>query len=309
MRTPSYVDSYQSGLLRRRATLARELLRHCSLCPRNCGIDRLVGEKGCCRTGELARVAACHAHFGEEPPLVGWRGSGTIFMSSCNLLCTFCQNYDISHRAEGEDLQAGSLAAMMLALQEKGCHNINIVSPTHVVPQMLEALIPAVEGGLMIPLVYNCSGYEKIETLRILEGIIDIYMPDFKFWDETMADRFCRAPDYPVRAREAIREMHRQTGDLKTDSSGLAYRGLLVRHLVMPNDAAGSRQVVEFLAREISASTYVNIMDQYRPSGTAGTDPLIGRPGHREEYLAAIEAAREAGLDRIECGGAFFRAS
>ncbi|OPY92477.1 MAG: hypothetical protein A4E73_01093 [Syntrophaceae bacterium PtaU1.Bin231] len=302
MATPSYRAAYGSGLLQERAERARSLLRRCLLCPRNCAVDRRSGPSGCCRTGTKARVAACQAHFGEETVLVGRHGSGTIFMSCCNLLCTFCQNYDISHGGEGGEVDAGQLAAMMLALQGRGCRNINLVTPTHVVPQILEALVCAAEKGLRIPLVYNSAGYEKVETLRLLDGIVDIYMPDFKFWEGTWAERFCRAPDYPVRAREALREMHRQVGDLQVDASGTACRGLLVRHLVMPGGVAGSREIMEFLAREISKNTFVNIMDQYRPCGESRRDALIGRPLHEDEYRSAVRAAREAGLTRIDGG-------
>jgi len=302
MITPSYIAAYQSGLLQERADLARSALRRCLLCPRDCGVDRTESASGCCRTGRKARVAACQAHFGEESVLVGRHGSGTIFMSFCNLLCTFCQNYDISHGAEGEEVHTGQLAAMMLALQERGCHNINLVTPTHVVPQILDALIRAVEGGLRMPLVYNCAGYEKVDTLRLLDGIVDIYMPDFKFWDATWADRFCRAPDYPLRAREALLEMHRQVGDLQMDKSGMACRGLLVRHLVMPGGVAGSREIMEFLAREVSRDTYVNIMDQYRPCGEAWKDSLVNRPLRGDEHRSAVRAARDAGLTRLDGG-------
>ncbi|MCF8062001.1 MAG: radical SAM protein, partial [Deltaproteobacteria bacterium] len=269
---PGYVALARSGELKKRAETAVARMAHCKLCPRACGVDRLNGELGFCRTGRQARVASYSAHFGEESPLVGTHGSGTIFMSSCNLLCCFCQNREISHGNEGEDAEPDQVARVMLLLEQQGCHNINVVTPSHVVPQVLEALVVAAGRGLSIPLVYNSSGYDEVETLRLLDGVADIYMPDFKFWDGIWADRYCGAPDYPEKARAALREMHRQVGDLELDRSGIAGRGLLVRHLVMPGGIAGTRQVAEFIAKEISADTYVNVMDQYRPCGDAGRD-------------------------------------
>jgi putative pyruvate formate lyase activating enzyme len=245
-------------------------------------------------------VASYNAHFGEEAPLVGRHGSGTIFLSSCNLLCGFCQNYEISHGGEGIEVESEQMADMMLLLAERGCHNINFVTPTHVVPQILEALVPAIERGLRIPLVYNSSGYDREETLQLLDGVFDIYMPDFKFWDGKYAKRFCDAEDYPQIARKAIQEMHRQVGNLETDEEGIAQRGLLVRHLVMPNGVAGTGGVSGFLARQISPNTYVNIMDQYRPCGTANQDPLINRRLTAEEFRDAIQAAKNQGLVRLD---------
>ncbi len=276
------------------------LLANCRLCPRRCGVNRLANELGVCRTGRLARVASYSPHFGEEAPLVGVKGSGTIFMSSCNLFCSFCQNSDISHGNQGIDLEATRIAQIMLELSEQGCHNINIVTPTHVVPQILEALSIAAEAGLAIPLVYNSGGYELVDTLRLLEGVVDIYMPDFKFWDGKWADRFCSAPDYPERAGEALREMHRQVGDLVLDDGGIARRGLLVRHLVMPGEISGTRNVADFIAREISPDTYLNVMDQYRPCGYAVQDETINRRLTSHEFKTAIEAARNAGLKRLD---------
>jgi len=272
----------------------------CRLCPRRCGADRLAGETGVCRSTDKVVVASYSPHFGEEAPLVGTHGSGTIFFSLCNLLCSFCQNFEISHRPAGEALEPGELAGVMIRLKKLGCHNINFVTPTHVVPQILQALIPAVDQGLDLPLVYNCGGYESAETLRLLEGIIDIYMPDFKFWDNRWAERFCSVPDYRERAREAVLEMHRQVGDLQLDAKGLAERGLLVRHLIMPDDIAGSREVMSFLAREISPRTYVNVMGQYRPCGLARRDEHINRSIYPAELTAAVKAAREAGLERLD---------
>ena len=300
MEEPSYLYLHREGKLEQRIAEVLDLMKSCRLCPRFCGVNRVAGETGFCRTGSLARVASFHAHFGEEAPLVGSSGSGTIFFSSCNLLCSFCQNYDISHLAEGAEVKPEELAAMMMRLSRQGCHNINFVTPTHVVPQILQALPLAIEGGLHVPLVFNCGGYELVSTLRILEGIIDIYMPDFKFWDERWAHRFCGVSDYRARAAEAIREMHRQVGDLIVDERGVARRGLLVRHLVMPNDVAGTEEVVKFLAREISVDTYVNVMAQYRPCGKAHDDTFIGRGIAREEYNKAVQEAVKAGLTRLD---------
>ena len=266
------------------------MLKECRLCPRQCAVDRLNNEKGFCKTGRMARVASYNAHFGEEAPLVGRAGSGTIFFSSCNLLCSFCQNYDISHLGEGMEMKPEELAAIMIQLQSRGCHNINLVTPTHVVPQIMEALLIAVENGLAIPIVYNSGGYDRVETLKLLRGIIDIYMPDFKFWNNLWADRYCSAPDYKDIAVSALKEMHSQVGDLKIDSSGLAFRGLLVRHLVMPAGISGTKEVMEFLSKEISPYTYVNVMDQYRPCGTAYQDNNINRGISSKEYSDALEA-------------------
>ncbi|SPD75206.1 Radical SAM domain protein [uncultured Desulfobacterium sp.] len=300
MTEPSYLRLYRKGELAARVKSLLELISPCRLCPRQCGADRLAGETGFCSTGRRARVASFNAHFGEEDPLVGTHGSGTIFISSCNLLCSFCQNYEISHLAEGEEITADEMASMMIHLQQRGCHNINFVTPTHVAPQIVEALIPAVEQGLDIPLVYNCGGYDSKETLALLDGVFDIYMPDFKFWDDTSAKRFCNTDDYRMRAIEAIREMHRQVGDLVLDRDGIAIKGLLVRHLVMPNNVAGTEKIMDFLATEISKNTYVNVMDQYRPCGAAHEDEMINRRLTAGEYIDAVEAAKKAGLTRLD---------
>ncbi len=297
---PSYIALYQNGTLQKRVRHAVERLAACDLCPRKCGVNRLSGEVGFCGAGRKIKIASYNAHFGEEAPLVGRFGSGTVFLSHCNLRCHFCQNYDISHLAEGLEVEPEQAAGMMLQLAERQCHNINFVTPSHLVPQILEALIPAIEGGLNVPLVYNSSAYDRKETLRLLEGIVDIYMPDFKFWDTQWAERFCDAPDYPEMAREAIREMYRQVGDLEMNAEGIATRGLLVRHLVMPNGTAGTAEVTTFLANEISPATYTNIMDQYHPCGTAGEDSLINRQLTAEEFREALSAAEHSGLTRLE---------
>jgi putative pyruvate formate lyase activating enzyme len=300
VREPAYIRLYNQGRLEGRVKQAIRLLEECRLCPRQCRVDRLHNEKGICRTGRKALVASFHAHYGEESPLVGRSGSGTIFFSYCNLLCSFCQNYEISHLGEGMEVDEKELAGMMLELQQRGCHNINLVTPTHVVPQILEALLVAVDNGLSIPLVYNTSGYDRVSTLKLLRGIVDIYMPDFKFWDEQWAKTYCNAPDYREVAALALKETHSQVGDLIMDSNGIAERGLLVRHLVMPQGVSGTRQVMEFIAKEISPHTYVNVMDQYRPRGTAYQDEYINRSISAKEYSEALKWARDAGLHRLD---------
>ncbi len=297
---PSYIELFEKGELEKKAQKAIKLLENCKICPRECGVNRIKGEKGFCRTGRKAIVASYNPHFGEEAPLVGKNGSGTIFISSCNLLCSFCQNYEISHLMEGVEVEAEQIAYMMLELQNMGCHNINFVTPTHVVPQILEALLIAVKQGLNIPLVYNSGGYDKKDTIKLLDGVFDIYMPDFKFWDSKWAKKYMNASDYRERAKEAIKEMHRQVGDLVVNEEGIAVRGLIIRHLVMPNGIAGTEHIMKFIAEEISKNTYVNIMDQYRPCGKAVEDPIINRMITVEEYREAIEFAKKAGLKRLD---------
>lgn len=275
-------------------------LSDCDICPRLCRVDRAGGELGFCRTGRNAVVASFGPHFGEEAPLVGTRGSGTVFFSGCNLLCAFCQNYGISHLGEGEEAGAEKLAGIFLAVQRTGCHNLNLVTPTHVVPQIVEALSIAVPRGLSIPVVFNCGGYESLDTLRELDGVVDIYMPDVKFLDPERAKRYCGAPDYPDVVRAAVREMARQVGPLELDRRGTARRGLLVRHLVMPGDASTTRAVIDFLAGEIGEDTYLNLMDQYRPCGRALEFPEIGRRTSAEEWREARDYALSRGLDRLD---------
>jgi putative pyruvate formate lyase activating enzyme len=246
----------------------------------------------------LPRVSSHGPHFGEEPQLVGRRGSGTIFLAGCNLRCCFCQNYELSHGLEGREVPPEEVGFMMLRLEELGCHNINLVTPTHYTPQLLEAVKVAAVEGLAIPLVYNCGGYESLETLALLDGVVDIYMPDFKFWTEAPAARYANAPAYPETARLAVREMHRQVGDLVIEG-GVATRGLLVRHLVMPGLAGEARGIFDFLAREISRDTFVNVMDQYRPCWQADRFPEIARRPGREEFAEALKLARQAGLTRV----------
>ena len=297
---PAYLETYNRNLLNEKIEQAHEILNACNLCPRGCGVDRLSGEKGICQTGEHAIVSSFNPHFGEESPLVGGHGSGTIFFARCNLLCVFCQNYDISHEGEGVEFSSEQLAKAMLFLQDKGCPNINFVTPTHVVPQILAALAKAIEAGLRVPLVYNTGGYDRSETLAILDGVFDIYMPDFKFWDPKVAEELSDAPDYPEVAREALKEMHRQVGDLVTDQQGIAQRGLLIRHLVLPEGLAGTRQVMGFLAKEISPNSYVNIMAQYRPCGRASEVQALMRSITKEEHDEAIQTARNEGITRLD---------
>ena len=296
---PAYLESYKNRILKKRKEQAFEQLKNCHLCPRNCGVDRTVGETGICKTGIKAVVASYAPHFGEEAPLVGRYGSGTIFFTHCNLLCSFCQNYDISHEGHGIEVSNSHLARIMLELQNMGCHNINFVTPSHVIPQILATLEIAIEHGLNIPLVYNTSAYDHVESLQLLDGIIDIYMPDFKFWDSKVAEETCNAPDYPEKSQSAIKEMYRQVGDLQIED-GIANRGLLVRHLVLPNELAGTKKIMHFLANEISINTYVNIMPQYRPSGTAINYKDLSRPLTNEEFESAIEIARQKGLLRLD---------
>lgn len=275
-------------------------LKDCTLCPRRCAVDRLEGEKGVCSTGRRARVAGVDAHFGEERPLVGKYGSGTIFFGNCNLLCNFCQNYDISHGGAGRPVSDEDLAQMMLSLQHQGCHNINLVTPSHVVPQIIAALEIAKRKELNLPIVYNSSGYDRVSILKLLDGLVDIYMPDFKFWDESVAEKTCGAPDYPEAARRAINEMHRQVGDLTLDANGIAIKGLLLRHLVLPDGLAGTRDIIAFVVREISSETYVNIMPQYRPCGRAAEIKALARPITSEEFEIALQDAKEMGIHRLD---------
>ena len=296
----AYLETHRNGLIRERIKKSMALLQNCTLCPRLCRVNRLEGEKGTCRAGRFPEVSSYSPHFGEERPLVGRHGSGTIFLTRCNLRCRFCQNYSISHLGEGREVPSDRLARMMLELQNLGCHNINFVTPTHFVPQILEALPAAIENGLRVPLVYNSSGYDSVSTLRLLDGIFDIYMPDFKFSEPGPSEEYCQAPDYPDIARRAIKEMHRQVGDLVIDEGGIARRGLLVRHLVLPDGLAGTAGVVRFLADEISPSTYLNVMDQYHPCGDIPPHSPLGRRISAAEYEEALEAARQAGLTRLD---------
>jgi len=297
---PAYIDTVSDGTIKEKIRDAFEILEDCVLCPRLCGVNRLSGETGVCKTGKNAAVSNFNPHFGEESPLVGTHGSGTIFFTRCNLLCIFCQNYDISHEAYGEEVSAEQIAGMMLMLQRSGCHNINFVTPSHVIPQILAAVEIAAEKGLCVPLIYNTGGYDRPEILKLLDGVFDIYMPDFKFWDPEIAKAACDAEDYPEVARDAIIEMHRQVGDLVIDESGLACRGLLIRHLVLPQGLAGTRDIMRFIASEISPDTYINIMPQYRPCGRASEIKALAGFPSRTEYENALKIAKEEGIKRLD---------
>ncbi len=296
---PGYRGLLRSGELKERVAEAQERMHACDLCPRECTVDRAV-ETGACRTGMEAMVASFAPHFGEEDPLRGTSGSGTIFFAGCNLNCKYCQNYDISQRGRGREVEPEDLASMMLTLQSQGCHNINLVSPSHVVAPILVALLIAAEAGLRRPIVYNTGGYDAVSTLKLLDGVVDIYMPDMKYADAEAGHQYSGIPDYPQVNQAAVREMHRQVGDLALDENGIALRGLLVRHLVLPNGLAGTAEIAQFLAEEISPDTYINVMDQYRPCYRAHELPPLDRPITSAEFQAAMEAARQAGLHRFD---------
>ncbi len=298
--TPAYIKTFKKGLLEEKINAARKILSFCKLCPRECGVDRLSGQTGVCNTGEKALVSSYNPHFGEEAPLVGTGGSGTIFFTHCNLLCLFCQNYDISHEGFGEEVTSEQLAKIMLDLQDVGCHNINFVTPSHVVPQILSAILLAVKEGLNIPLVYNTGGYDSVETLKLLDDVFDIYMPDFKFWSSEIAEAACKAKDYPEIARNALIEMHRQVGDLTLNENEIAVRGILVRHLVLPRGLAGTGDIMKFIATDISSNSYVNIMAQYRSCGRASEIEGLSTRLTPKEFETAYQAAIEEGITRLD---------
>lgn len=299
--TPAYVGLLETGELARRVELAWRHLESCDLCARYCRVDRTKTVEGAvCRTGERAVVASYGPHHGEEDPLRGWAGSGTIFFTWCNLRCVFCQNWDISQRATGRELEPRQLADMMLELQRDGCHNINLVTPSHVVAQIIAATYDASQRGLALPLVYNTSGYDSLEALTLLDGIVDIYMPDMKYGDSGLARKYSKVRNYVEANRAAVKEMHRQVGDLVLDAKGIAQRGLLVRHLILPHGIAGTGEVLEFLAAEISRNTYLNLMDQYRPHYHADEYPELNRPLTGDEYREALAAAERLGLTRLD---------
>lgn len=308
---PAYLRLHRTGELQTRVETGLHELEDCCACPRNCHVNRLKNETRVCNTGRYARVASVFPHFGEEDCLRGWNGSGTIFFALCNLRCVFCQNWDISQQQAGGEYPPERIADLMLALQGRGCHNINFVTPEHVVPQVLEAVAAAVPMGLNLPIVYNTSAYDSVESLKLLDGIVDIYMPDFKFWNYESSRRYAKARDYPERAREAIAEMHRQVGPLKFGPDGLARRGVLVRHLVMPGQADEAAAICRWLARELSQDTYINLMAQYRPEFQVGAAGKNGSPQYVEinrwptpaEMQAARAAARAAGLWRFDQRG------
>lgn len=328
---PGYLRLLRSGELEQRVQQALAELEDCRVCPRDCRVDRLhalpanggrppsepshpgrlvasrtvpahIPKGTSCFTGRYARVASAFPHFGEEDCLRGWKGSGTIFFSFCNLRCVFCQNWDVSQVGEGREARPDELAGLMLDLQVRGCHNINFVTPEHVVPQLLEAVLLAAQAGLRLPLVYNTSAYDSLRSLELLEGVVDIYMPDFKYWDPQLARRYLKAEDYPDVARRTIREMHRQVGPLAFDRHGLAVCGVLVRHLVMPGAAEDARHIMHFLAHELSPDAYVNIMDQYRPAGSVeeGKYPELCRRPSAAEIDLVVASARAEGLWRFD---------
>jgi putative pyruvate formate lyase activating enzyme len=295
---PEYIKLIKSGKLGKRIASLYKILESCELCPRKCKVNRLEGEKGYCRAGSNLTISSYGPHFGEEPELVGRRGSGTIFMTHCNLLCVYCQNFNISHQGYGEEVSIEEAAKMMLSLQNRGCHNINLVTPTHYAPQLIKATEAAAGKGLKLPLVWNCGGYENVEVIKLLDGVVDIYMPDVKYGNEESAERYSNTPEYFELSMESLLEMYRQVGDLKVDERGIAYSGLLIRHLVLPNNLAGSEKVLEFIAKEISEECYVNIMAQYRPRGKAYEYEELSRRPTRDEYFRVVNFARKLGLHR-----------
>lgn len=298
---PGYLSLHLSGELRKRGEALWEILKDCRLCPRECGVDRTSGETGFCNASSDLKVASFNAHFGEERPLVGVGGSGTIFLSHCNLGCIFCQNWDISHRGAGSHVEISQFAAMMLQLQEAGCSNINIVTPTHFSPHMVLALDMAAEGGLRLPLVYNTCGWERAEILELLDGIVDIYLADFKYMENELAARYSSdAVTYPEITQNALIEMDRQVGVALPEVNGLVYRGLMIRHLVMPGGASSSGEAMQWIANNLPKETYVNIMIQYRPAYRAHLYPEIDTHISGEEYGLVIEEARGCGLSNLD---------
>jgi putative pyruvate formate lyase activating enzyme len=296
---PAYLALLRSGELKQRVQTAYERLHACDLCGRRCNLDRYE-QLGACQTGVSAVMSSFGPHLGEEDPLRGHQGSGTIFFAWCNLSCQFCQNYDISQLGHGREAEPEELARVMLSLQAQGCHNINLVSPTHVTPQILAAVLIAAEGGLRLPLVWNTGGYDSHATMALLDGVVDIFMPDMKYADEDIGYRYSKVKHYPAVNQAAVKEMHRQVGDLTLDENGIALRGLLVRHLVLPEGLAGTDEIARFLAQEVSRDTYINVMDQYRPCYKAHELPPLNRPITRTEYEQALEQAHKAGLHRFD---------
>lgn len=302
---PAYLSLHKSGELAKRAEQLWKRMASCTLCPRLCRVNRLQGETGLCQArGTRLDVSSFHAHFGEERPLVGRGGSGTIFFTHCSMRCVFCQNWDISHLGRGSNTSPEQLAEMMIRLQERGAHNINVVTPTHYVAHILKALDIAAGRGLRLPVVYNTSGYEQLDILQVLDGIVDIYLPDFKYWDSEMAGRYSAgATDYPEKVRQGILEMNRQVGVAKPGKDGIIYRGLMIRHLVMPNNVGGSEQIMEWIAENLPKDTYVNIMAQYRPEYKAYDHPQLSRTISSAEYRSVVDKARELGLSNLDIRG------
>ncbi len=293
---PGYLQLLENGELEKRVKVLKSMLSNCVLCPHQCEVNRLDGERGYCRTLENVVVSSAFPHFGEEDEIRGINGSGTIFFSYCNMKCAFCQNYEVSHFGEGEEISANKLADIMLYLQRKGCHNINLVSPGHIVAQIVEGIFLAAKKGLNIPIVFNTNGYDLQDTLKLLDGIIDIYMPDIKFADDEIAWKYMKVKKYSTIAKAAVKEMYRQVGNLQTDQRNIAYKGLLIRHLVMPENLAGTDQIMRFIAEEISPDVYVNIMEQYSPAHKAFQYEELSRRITIEEYKYAVNSAKKAGL-------------
>jgi putative pyruvate formate lyase activating enzyme len=298
---PAYEKLENRGLFAQRVEKAYSIFESCQCCPRRCGVNRLEGERGFCRAPAWPVVYSAQPHFGEEIPLVGRSGSGTIFFSNCNLRCIFCQNWPIAHEGRGTEIRDEDVADLMIGLQQIGCHNINLVTPTHVMPNILNATRIALRKGLHLPLVYNTSGYERLEIVKLLDGIVDIYLPDMKYMDSDMAAKYSAgASDYPEKAKEAIAEMHRQVGELKVDKHGIAVRGLIIRHLVMPNRVAGTKKFVKWVADTLPESTYVNIMSQYHVDYKAYNYPDIARGITVQEFMEAVDWAKKYGLTNLD---------
>jgi len=297
---PSYLELEEKGILSQRIEKLYSIYENCYLCPRNCRVDRTKGETGKCKATSKVKVSSAFPHFGEERPLVGKRGSGTIFFSNCGLRCVYCQNYEISIEGEGVEISDERLAAMMMTLQRMGCHNINLVTPSHYVPNIVCALQKAIRKGLHIPLVYNCAPYETPETLQLLDGIIDIYLPDCKFMDPEHAAKYSgQTYNYPYYAKIALKEMQRQVGILQVGGRGIAVRGLMIRHLILPNNIAGTDKFIKFVAENFPKNTYLNLMAQYRPEYKAFDYPELSRRLKRSEYREALGLARKYGLSRL----------
>ncbi|HYE82934.1 MAG TPA: radical SAM protein [Clostridia bacterium] len=298
MHKAGYLTLLESGELLKRVEVLNNMLEDCVLCPHQCKVNRIKGEKGYCKTLYNVVVSGAGPHFGEEDELVGYNGSGTIFFSHCNLRCAFCQNYETSYCGEGDEVTVQDLAEIMVSLQQRGCHNINLVSPSHIVPQIVEAIYTASRAGLKIPIVYNSGGYDLTDTLKLLAGIVDIYMPDIKFSNDELARRYTGVKEYSRIAKAAVKEMYIQVGNLEVDNENIAYKGLLIRHLVLPQNLAGTEEIMRFIGKELSKDVYVNIMAQYYPEHKAYEIPELSRRITREEYGKAVEAARKAGLTR-----------
>lgn len=297
---PRYLNLFNNGELEKRVITLKEMLQNCVLCPHQCKVNRTNGERGYCKTLKNVVVSGAEIHFGEEPELVGKYGSGTIFFAHCNLSCVFCQNYEISYCGEGHEVSSTQLAEIMLDLQNKGCHNINLVSPSHIVPQIVEGIFLASQKGLTLPIVYNTNGYDLTDTLKLLEGIVDIYMPDIKFSDDTLGLKYLNVKNYFTIAKNAVKEMYHQVGNLQTDGLNIAQRGLMIRHLVMPQNLAGTDEIMEFIANELSVDCYVHIMAQYYPTHNAYLHKEISRRITNDEFFHGISMAKSAGLRNIK---------